>query len=105
MANTPQILSAALSLPNNKLQLCLYASYLEGGQIIDRADYGTGAPLAGDSALKKSMVQIDFSGDGSLEHSLHEDEIVVGWYTDIPEMRTPEFIARSIAATTTARPT
>ena len=74
-------------------------------KLIDRANYGTGTPLAGDSALKKLTVRIDFSTDGSLEHSWNTAETAVGWDTGSPEMRTPEFVDQSIAVTITTRST
>ena len=45
LASTPHIVSAALSLPNNKLQLSLYAgSPKDGAPLIDMADDGSGMP-------------------------------------------------------------
>ena len=104
LANRPQIVSATLSLPNNKLQLGLYAGSLENEPLFDRANDGTGTPFAGNSVLKKSMVRIDFSRDGSLKHSWQTAKTEVGWDSDSQEMGPPEFVAQSIAATATTRP-
>ena len=51
------------------------------------------------------MARIDFSEDGSLERSWQTAETAVGWDPDSPEMGTPGFVAQSIAATETTRPT
>ena len=51
------------------------------------------------------MVRIDFSGDSSLEPSWQTAETAVGRVPDRPEMGTPGFVAQSIAATETTRPT
>ena len=61
-------MSAVLSQPNNKLQLGLCAGSLENGPLGNRAEDGTSVPVAGD-ATKKTMVRINFSGDGSLKRS------------------------------------
>ncbi len=106
LASTPHIVSAALSLPNNKLQLSLYAgSPKDGTPLIDMADDGSGMPLAGDSALKKSMVRIDLTGDGSLGSSWQTAETASGWDPESTEMGTPGVVPQGITATTTTRPT
>ena len=106
LATTPQIVSATLSLPNNRLQLSLYAgSPKDGAPLIDSADDGSGVPLAGDSALKKSMVRIDFTGDGTLEGSWQTAKTASGWDPESAEMGTPGVVPHGITETTTTRPT
>ena len=73
-------------------------------RLLITADDGTGAPLAGDSTLKTSMVRIDFSGDRSPERSWQTAETAMGWDPDSQEMRAPRFVTQSIAATATTRP-
>jgi hypothetical protein len=66
LESLPQLVNAALSLPNSKLQLRLYTGQPDTGAIlIDIADDGSGIPLAGDSEQKRSMVRIQFHGDGT----------------------------------------
>ena len=65
LESLPQLVNAALSLPNSKLQLRLYTGQPDTGAIlIDIADDGSGTPLASDSEQKRSMVRIQFHGDG-----------------------------------------
>lgn len=104
LASTAQVVNSALSLPNNKLQLRLYAGSPEdGSNLIDTADDGSGVPLAGDSALKKSMVRVDFNGDGRLASSWQTAESALGWDPESSEMGTPGFV--DITSSKATRPT
>ncbi|MCY3788745.1 MAG: lamin tail domain-containing protein [Gemmatimonadetes bacterium] len=61
----PQRVDSAVSLPNTKLLLHLYDGDPQaGGQLIDVADDGRGAPFAGDSTSKSAMVRIAFDQPG-----------------------------------------
>ena len=56
LAGTAQLVDAAVSLPNTKLQLRLYDGDPEASaQLVDMADDGKGAPLAGDSQMKYAI--------------------------------------------------
>ncbi len=106
LATVPDLVDASLSLPNSKLQLALYNGSPEfGGQLIDIADDGKGAPLAGDSAQKRSMERIDIWGDGRMESSWHTAETAYGWDPDSPEMGTPGLVPSHINPPTPMRPT
>ena len=70
LAVEPQLVDAAVSLPNTKLLLHLYDGDPQaGGQLIDVADDGRGAPFAGDSASKSAMVRIAFDQPGDQSES------------------------------------
>ncbi|MCY4604836.1 MAG: lamin tail domain-containing protein, partial [Gemmatimonadetes bacterium] len=66
----PQRVDSAVSLPNTKLLLHLYDGDPQaGGQLIDVADDGRGAPFAGDSTSKSAMVRIAFDKPGDQPES------------------------------------
>ncbi len=93
LVTEPQLVDAALSLPNSKLQLWLYAGHPDlGAQLVDTADDGRGAPLAGDGTLKRSMERIDFYADGTQKESWSTADIANGWDADATEMGTPGYI-------------
>lgn len=90
LAAVPQLVNSALSLPNSKLQLSLYAGHPdEGAELVDVADDGRGAPLAGDAQLKRSMERADLYGDGRLQSSWQTAEVAYGWDPESQEMGTP----------------
>lgn len=90
LATVPQLVNSALSLPNSKLQLSLYAGHPdEGAKLVDVADDGRGAPLAGDATLKRSMERTDLYGDGRLSSSWQTADMAYGWDPDSQEMGTP----------------
>lgn len=90
LATEPDLVDASVSLPNSKLDLRLYDGDPESGaRLIDRADDGTGAPLAGDSQLKQSMVRIHLDGDGSDPASWATAEQAIGWQAGATELGTP----------------
>lgn len=65
LAGAPDFVTSAMSLPNTKLLLRLRDG---GGTVIDMADDGVGAPLAGEnsSTLRASMERVDLRSPGSL---------------------------------------
>ena len=90
LAVQPQLVSSQLSLPNTRLQLRLYDALPEqGGQLIDTADDGTGAPLAGDNTLKRSMVRVRFDRDGAHPDSWATAQESSGWKEGAQELGTP----------------
>lgn len=76
----PQLVDAGLSLPNTKLQLRLYDGDPEAGaHLVDVADDGSGAPLAGDPQEKKAMVRLLLDTDGALPMSWGTAADHAGW--------------------------
>ena len=79
LAVQPQLVDAAVSLPNTKLQLRLYDGDPEkGGKLVDTADDGSGAPFAGDNKLKYAMMRVAFDQDGALPASWLTAEKAIG---------------------------
>ena len=77
-------------MANSKLQLRLYdGEPSSGGTLVDIADDGSGAPLAGDPKLKQSMVRIDFQGDGTESAQWETATESQGWDDDASELGTP----------------
>jgi hypothetical protein len=100
LASPPQLVDAALSLPNNKLQLRLYSGLPDSGaRLMDTADDGSGAPLAGDAEQKRSMVRIKLDGDGTKAESWATAEQASGWDAESIEMGTPGSIPSHLLAT------
>lgn len=90
LAVEPQRVDAAVSLPNTKLLLHLYDGDPQaGGQIIDIADDGRGAPFAGDSASKSAMVRIAFDQPGDQPESWATATEQSGWDAGASELGTP----------------
>ena len=90
LADTPQLVDAAISLPNSKLQLRLYDGDPEANaQLIDMADDGKGAPFAGNSQMKYAMVRIDFTQDSILASSWDTAREASGWDAESAELGTP----------------
>ena len=90
LAVQPQRVDAAVSLPNTKLLLHLYDGDPQaGGQLIDVADDGRGAPFAGDSASKSAMVRIAFDQPGDQPESWATATEQSGWDTGASELGTP----------------
>ena len=90
LAVQPQRVDAAISLPNTKLLLHLYDGDPQaGGQLIDVADDGRGAPFAGDSASKSAMVRIAFDQPGDQPESWATATEQSGWDAGASELGTP----------------
>ena len=90
LAVQPQRVDAAVSLPNTKLLLHLYDGDPQaGGQLIDVADDGRGAPFAGDSASKSAMVRIAFDQPGDQPESWATATEQSGWDAGASELGTP----------------
>jgi len=86
----PDVVTADVSLPNNQLQLRLYdGAFGNGGNLMDTADDGTGAPAAGDAETKASMVRSEPIGDGELADSWHTADTREGWDDGAQEFGTP----------------
>lgn len=81
-----QLVDAALSLPNTRLHLRLEDA---DGQFIDLADDGSGAPLAGDTDQKRSMVRVALDADGSAKDSWATARTASGWDAGATEKGTP----------------
>lgn len=106
LAVKPQVVDAAISLPNTKLQLRLYdGDPLAGAQLVDVADDGSGAPLAGDSQLKKAMVRVLFDADGSVATSWATAQEASGWDEGAIEQGTPGLIPPHLRSASSATPT
>jgi hypothetical protein len=68
----PDLVNSVISLYNSSAQYKLYNTTDDGGEIIDTADDGSGAPLAGENGtIKKSMERNDDPGDGAIASSWH----------------------------------
>ena len=90
LAVEPQRIDSAVSLPNTKLLLHLYDGDPQaGGQLIDMADDGRGAPFAGDSASKSAMVRIAFDQPGDQPESWATATEQSGWDAGASELGTP----------------
>ena len=90
LAVEPQRIDSAVSLPNTKLLLHLYDGDPQaGGQLIDVADDGRGAPFAGDSASKSAMVRIAFDQPGDQAESWATATEQSGWDAGASELGTP----------------
>ena len=90
LAIEPHLVDAGVSLPNSKLQLRLYDRPPDqDGTLVDVADDGAGAPLAGDTKLKCAMVRIDFEQDGTLPTSWATAREASGWDEGAAERGTP----------------
>ena len=106
----PDLVNSAVSLANSKLQVLLYdGTPGEGGRLVDRADDGSGAPLAGDGKLKHAMVRVDFEADGTLEEAWATATDAAGWRGGAAELGTPgtipaRLLSTSIGSSATAVP-
>ena len=92
----PDLVDADVSLANNQLQIKLYDGPWETSTLIDIADDGSGAPAAGDSESKYSMVRGSepgnyTPGDGSLPENWHTADRAFGWDEGATELGTPGY--------------
>jgi len=92
---TPDIVTTAVLLDNNGLQIKIYdGAWESGGILIDTADDGSGAPAAGDNVNKYSMVRGPTPGnytpgDGTLPSNWHTADRAYGWDSGATERGTP----------------
>jgi hypothetical protein len=97
---TPDVVNSAVSLANSKLQVRLYdGAPDEGGRLIDAADDGSGAPLAGDGKLKQAMVRADFEMDGTQGEAWVTAVEAAGWQPGAAELGTPGSIPARLVPT------
>lgn len=89
LASEPDLVDTAVSLVNTKLQITLYDA---NGALIDRADDGSGAPLAGEyvnGSVWKSMERNLTGIDGTVVESWHTASASVGFDDATKEYGTP----------------
>ena len=98
----PDVVATAVALPNSKLLLRLYDGDPEaGGNLIDTADDGSGAPLAGDNKQKAAMVRVEFDTDGSQEQAWATATEASGWDDGSSELGTPGSIPERLMTLST----
>ena len=98
----PDVVATAVALPNSKLQLRLYdGDPGAGGNLVDSADDGSGAPLAGDNKQKAAMVRVEFGTDGSLEQAWATATEASGWDDGSVELGTPGSIPERLMSMST----
>ena len=86
----PDVVATAVALPNTKLLLRLYdGDPGAAGNLVDSADDGTGAPLAGDNKQKAAMVRVEFDTDGAMEQAWETATEASGWDDGSNELGTP----------------
>lgn len=86
----PDLIDTSVSLANTKLQIKLYDGPWDGGgNLIDTADDGVGAPAAGDNSTKASMARKDPSEDGANPDSWYTSTAAVGFDVGATEKGTP----------------
>ncbi len=89
LAVQPDLVNAAMSLVNSKLQISLYDAV---GLLVDRADDGTGNPLAGSYAsgsVWKSMERNPSGADGTVKESWHTASSSLNFDDTLKEWGTP----------------
>ena len=87
---TPDFIDSSVSLSGSAIQYKLYDAKNSEGSVIDTADDGTGAPLAGDNGdIKKSMSRKSTPGDGTLEENWCTASTSVNWDAGATELGTP----------------
>lgn len=89
LLNAPQLVDAGMSLVNSKLQVTLYDA---ANTLVDRADDGSGSPLAGEyqsGSIWKSMERNPLGGDGTVKESWHTASVSLGFDDADKEFGTP----------------
>lgn len=89
LAIEPDLVEADVSLVNSKLQVSLYDSI---DALVDRADDGSGNPLAGEyvsGVAWKSMERTPYGADGTRRESWHTAAVSFGFDDDQLEYGTP----------------
>lgn len=90
LARIPDLVDAAVSLPNSRLRLRLYDSDPAAGRLIDEADDGSGAPFAGlGGDDKASMVRVSPDMSGALRDAWSTAQEASGWDPGATELGTP----------------
>jgi len=90
LAWAPDLVDAAVSLPDSRLRLRLYDADPSVGRVVDEADDGRGAPFAGlGGDSKASMVRVSLDRTGSLPESWSTAEEAAGWDSGAVELGTP----------------
>lgn len=89
LAAEPHLVDSSISLVNSKLQVTLYTA---ANVLMDRADDGSGAPLAGEyasGAAWKSMERNVAGADGTVKESWHTSSASQGFDDTDKEWGTP----------------
>lgn len=90
LAWAPNLVDAAVSLPNSRLRLRLYDADPASGRLIDEADDGSGTPFAGSGGdSKSSMVRVALGMAGSLPGAWSSALESAGWDVGAVELGTP----------------
>lgn len=90
LAVRPDTVTTAITLANSRLQLRLFDGPPDsGGTMVDVADDGRGAPLAGSTGPPASMVRVDPEADGSTPEAWATATDSQGWKEGSLELGTP----------------
>jgi len=101
LAWEPDLVDAAVSLPNSRLRLRLYDGDPASGQLVDEADDGSGAPFAGSGGdSKSSMVRVSTDMAGSLPEAWSSALESTGWDAGAGELGAPGTISAEIRPNT-----
>lgn len=90
LARRPDLVDAAVSLPNSRLRLRLYSGDPTLASVVDEVDDGTGAPFAGSGGDgKAAMVRVALEMSGTNADAWSSATESDGWDTGAPELGTP----------------
>lgn len=90
LAHQPDLVDAAVSLPNSRLLLRLYSGDPSTGALMDEADDGSGAPFAGTGGdSKAAMVRVALEVTGTSADAWSSAEESSGWDPGASELGTP----------------
>lgn len=90
LAVQPDLVTTSVTLPNTRLQLRLVdGPPHSGGAVVDVADDGRGAPLAGSTSPRAAMVRVDLTADGSTSQAWATSTTSEGWKAGAVELGTP----------------
>ncbi len=99
LSSTPDLVDAAVSLPNSRLRLRLYDADPSSGRLIDEADDGSGAPLAGSGGdIKSAMVRVSPDMVGGSSDAWSSALESAGWDAGAEELGTPGTVAGTLQA-------
>lgn len=97
LASAPQVVDAAVSLPNSRLHLRLYDGPPGSARLVDEADDGTGSPFGGQGGdARASMVRLAVDGPGGAAASWGTAAEAAGWDPGASEMGTPGLASTSL---------